>query len=87
MLDRDSEDPKVATSRIKVRTGRKWSAQKELGKAEKRLKQKALVKTEAIGRAGLGYFPSIQIHKAKGKQRQNLIQEKVHDCVEKERRG
>ena len=39
----------------------------------------------AIGRAGLGYFPTIQIHKAKGKQRRNIIQDEV--SVEEERRG
>ena len=41
----------------------------------------------AIGLAGLGYFPSIQIHKAKGKQRRNLIQEDVRASIEEERRG
>ena len=73
MLYRDSKDPKVATAGIEVRTGKKWCAKKELGNAEERLRLKALVGTVAIGRAGVGYFPSIQIHKAKGKQRRNLI--------------
>ena len=73
MLFRDSKDPKVATAGIEVRTGRKWRAKKELGNAEKRLRLKALVGMVAIGRAGLGYFPCTQIHKAKGKQRRNLI--------------
>ena len=73
MLYRDSKDPKVAAAAIEVRTGRKWSAKKELGNAEERLRQKALVGTVAIDRANLGYFPSTQIHKAKGKQRRNLI--------------
>ena len=41
----------------------------------------------AIGRAGLGYFPSIQIHIANGKKRQNLIQEGVCASIEEERRG
>ena len=48
---------------------------------------KSLVGTVAIGRAGLGYFPSIQIHKAKGKQRRNLIQEEVRANVEEKRRS
>ena len=60
---------------------------KELGKAKEQLRLKVLVGTEAIGRAGLSYFPSIQIHKTKGKQRQNLIQEEVRVSVEEERRG
>ena len=87
MLYRDSKDLNVAAAGIEVCTGRKWSAKKELGKAEERLRQKALVGTVAIGRPGLGYFPSIQIHKAIGKQWQNLIQEEVHTTVEEERRG
>ena len=87
MLYRDSKDPKVAAAGIEVLTGRKWSAKKELGNAEERLRQKALVGTVAIGRAGLGYFPSTQIHKAKGKQRRNLIQEEFRACVEEERRS
>ena len=40
----------------------------------------------AIGRAGLGYFPSTQIHKAMEKQRWNLIQEEVRGSAEEERR-
>ena len=87
MLYRDSKDPKVATAGIEVRTGKKWCAKKELGNAEERLRLKALVGTVAIGRAGLGYFPSIQIHKAKGKQRRNLIQEEVRASVEEKRRS
>ena len=73
MLFRDSKDPEVTVAGIKVCTGRKWRAKKELGKVEERLMQKALVGIAAIGRAGLDYFPRIQIHKAKAKQRRNLI--------------
>ena len=73
MMYRYSKDPKVAAAGTEVRTGRKWRAKKELGKSEERLRQKALVGTMAIDRAGLGYFPSIQIHKAKRKRRRNLI--------------
>ena len=61
--------------------------QKELGKAEERFREKALMGTETIGRADLGYFPNIQIHKDTGKQRWNLIQEEVRASVEEERRG
>ena len=68
MLYWDSKDSKVAAAGIEVRTGRKWSAKKELGNTEERLRQKALVGTVAIDRAGQGYFPSTQIHKAKRKQ-------------------
>ena len=82
----DSKDPKVAAAGIEVRTGRIWSAKKELGNAEERLRQKALVGVVVIGRAGLGYFPNTQIHKPKEKQRRKLIQEEVRASVEEERR-
>ena len=84
---RYSKDSKVVAAGIEVCTGRKWSAKKELGKDKKRLKQKALVGTVVIGQAGLGYFPSTQIHKAMRKQRQDLIQGEVRTSVEEERRG
>ena len=72
---------------IEVRTGGKWSAKKELENAEERLRQKAHVGTVVIGQAGLGYFPSTQIHKANRKQRRNLIQEEVRASVEEGKRG
>ena len=59
MFYRDSKDPKVAAAGIEVCTGRKSSARKELGKAEEQLKQKALMGTVAISRAGLDYFLGI----------------------------
>ena len=34
MLYMDSKNPKVAAAGIEIRTGKKWSAKKELGKAE-----------------------------------------------------
>ena len=43
MQYRDSRDPKVAAAGIEVRTGRKWSAARELQVAEARVRQKALV--------------------------------------------
>ena len=73
IMYRYSKDPKVVAAGIEVCSRKKWSAKKELGKAEERLRQKALVGTVVIGRAGLGYFSCIQIHKAKRKQRWNLI--------------
>lgn len=77
MQYRDSRDPKVAAAGIKVCTGRKWSAARELEVAEARLRQKALVRTVARGRSGLGFFPSIQVETARGKERQHLLQEEV----------
>ena len=87
MMYRYSKDPKFGAADVELRTGRKWNARKEPGLAEARLRQKALVGTVAIGRAGLGHFPNIQIHKAKGKRRRNLIKEEVRASVEEKRRG
>ena len=63
-----SRDPKVAAAGVEVHTGRKWSAARELQVAEARLRQRVLVGTVATEQAGLGYFPSYQVSKAKGKE-------------------
>ena len=49
ILYRDSRDLKVSGAGIEIRTGRKWSAARELKVAEKRLQQKAMVGTVASG--------------------------------------
>lgn len=41
---RDSKDCKVTSAGIKVRTGRKWKAEKAVEVAESRLRQKKLVR-------------------------------------------
>ena len=85
LLYRDSKDPKVSAAGIEVRTGRKWKAGEALEVAESRLRQRELVGNVARGRAGLGYFPSIQVRKAIGKDRRLLLQEEVRAGVEEER--
>ena len=87
MQYRDSKDPKVSAAGVEVRTGRKWSATKELQVAEERLRQRALVGTVAKGRAGLGFFPSTRYDKTRGKERHHLLQEEVRAGVEEERRS
>ena len=82
---RESRDPKVAAAGIQVRTGRKWRADKALEVAESRLRQKALVGLIATGRAGIGYLPATRVDKAKGKERQHLVQEEVRAGVEEVR--
>ena len=52
----ESEDPKVAAAGIQIRSGRKWSAKRELQVAEERLRHKAILGSIAKGRAGLGFF-------------------------------
>ncbi|XP_023810165.1 uncharacterized protein LOC105353972 [Oryzias latipes] len=82
---RDSRDGKVSAAGIEVRTGRKWKAGKAVEEAESRLRQKALVGTVAIGRAGLGYLPKTVVSQAHGKERHRLLQEEVRAGVEEER--
>ncbi len=49
------------------------------------IKPEAFIGMVATGHAGLGFFPSTQIDKAWGKQRQKLIQEEVQANVEDKR--
>ena len=81
----ESEDPKVAAAGIHIRSVRKWSAERELQVAEKRLRHKAILGPIAKGRAGLGFFPLTHTNSAKGKERCRLIQEEVHADVEEVR--
>ena len=81
----DSEDPKVAAAGIQIRSGRKWSAKRELQVVEERLRHKAILGSITKGRAGLGFFPSTHTNSAKGKERRQLIQEEVREGVEEVR--
>ena len=81
----ESEDPKVAAAGIQIRSGRKWSARRELQVAEERLRHKDILGSIAKGRAGLGFFPSTHTISAKGKERRHLIQEEVREGVEEGR--
>ena len=78
----ESEDPKVAAAEIQIRSGRKWSAKRELQVAEERLRHKAILGSIAKGSAGLGLFPSTHTNSAKGKKRCQLIQEEVCEGIE-----
>ena len=82
----ESEDPKMVAVGIQIRSGRKWSAKRELQVAEERLRHKDILGSLAKGRAGLGFFPSTHTISAKGKERRHLIQE-VREGVEEGRYG
>ena len=73
----ESEDPKVAAAGIQIRSGRKWSAKRELQVAEERLRHKAILGSIAKGRAGLRFFPSTHTNSTKGKERRQHILEEV----------
>ena len=81
----ESEDPKMAAVGIQIRSGRKWSAKRELQVAEERLRHKDILGSIAKGRAGLFFFPSTHTTSAKGKERRQLIQEEVREGVEEVR--
>ena len=78
----DSEDSKVAAAGIQIRSGRKWSAKREMQVAEERFRHKDILGSIAKGRPGLGFLPSTHTNSAKGKERRQLIQEEVREGVE-----
>ena len=49
LMLRDSKDEKVRTARVEIKTGRKWSTRKTIGKAESRLRHSEIVGRVAIG--------------------------------------
>ena len=83
----ESEDPKVAAAGIQIRSGRKWSARRELQVAEERLRHTDILGSIAKGRAGLVFFPSTHTISAKVKERRHLILEEVREGVEEGRYG
>ena len=82
LLYRNSKDLKVSGAGIEIRTGRKWSAARELKIAVKRLQQKAMVGTVARGTRGLGYYPSPRIDNVRGKERRAFLQKKEREGME-----
>lgn len=82
MMYRDSNDPKVAQAGVKVKTVRKWRADKAVLQAELRIRNRVLDGAVTRGRAGLGTLPTPQYEKAKGKERRRLVQGKVRAEVE-----
>ena len=79
----ESVDPKVVVAAgIQIRSGRKWSVDRELQVAEERLRHKAILGSIAKGRAGLGVFPFTHTNSAKGKERRQLIQKELRAGVE-----
>ena len=53
----ESEDPKVAAAGIQIRSGRKWSAKRELQVAEERLRHKDILGSISKGRWDWGFSP------------------------------
>lgn len=86
MMCRDPSDQKVATARILVKTGWKWKTQGAIDRAEARLQHNILVGNMAVGCAGLGSFPKTHYHKARGREKQQMVQDKIRAGVEQERR-
>ena len=80
LLYRDSRDLKVSGAGIEIRSGRKWSTDRELKVAEERLQQKAMFGRVARGTRGLGYYPSPRIDNAREK-------EEGSSCKKKKRHG
>ncbi len=79
---RESSDPKVIGARVVVKTWRKWRAEAAVEGAEARLRHKVLVGAVAKGRSGLGSLEVPRFDKAQGRERRQLIQDKIRAVVE-----
>ena len=80
-----SKDPRVTRAGVEVYTGKKWKAAKEVKIAEERLREKEILGAVATGRAGLGFFPTVRIDKALGRERHKLLQSEIHRSEEEKR--
>lgn len=79
----DSFDAKVSSAGIRVRMGRK--AQEAVGREEAWLQHNILVGNVAVGRAGLGSFPKPRYDKEGGREKNQLVQDKIQAEVEEDR--
>lgn len=76
-----SKDAKVSGAGIIVRTGWKWKAPEAVQQAKARLKQKALIRTVAQGKAGVrSSTPNCCITPIE-KDRSRLVQERASRVV------
>ena len=85
MLYRDSNDSRVASADIMVRTGRKWKAQEGQEEAESRLRHWTLVGTVALRRAGFGACPQSHYEEAHGQDKRQLVLKEERAGVEEQR--
>ena len=70
---------------VEVYTGKKWKAAKEVKFAEERQREKEILGAVATGRTGLGFFPTIRINKALGRERHQLLQSEIRRSEEEKR--
>ena len=85
MTLRDSKDEKVSKAGIKVRTGRKWTAEAAVEQAESRLRHKDIVGTVAMGRLGIGNLERPNWEKASTRERREMVQKEVRAAEEESR--
>ena len=82
---RDSKDPKVATSGIELRSGRKWTAGNAVQSAETRLQHDEIVGLTCHGRQGIGCQPTKQWSKEDTRGKRELVLQKIRRTEEESR--
>ena len=85
MTLRDSNDPKVSSAQVDVRSGKKFRAADAVQEAEGRLRHQDIVGSIAKGRQGLGTQETVRWSRATEKERRKLVQEEVRRGEEEKR--
>ena len=81
---KNSKEPKVATTSIEMRTGRRWNSSRKLQIAEERLRHKVLVERVVVGQ---GYCTHKDIRRASGEEYRHLLKNEARAGVEELRCG
>ena len=87
MTLRDSKDSRISEAGVQTRTGRKWSANKEVRQAEDMLAIRDIIGNTCIGRQGLGLSKFNQWSSATGKERRDMVLSEVRKVEEDNRRA
>ena len=85
MTLRSSKDPKISGANIQLATGRKWSTNDAIEKAESRLRHKELVGATTVGRQGLGFQEHRRWSQSSVREQRGMVQDEVRGMVEEER--
>ena len=87
MMIAESQDPKVRQAGIRIRTGRKWQAERAVEEAQSRLRHNDIVGTVTSGRLGLGCVRRDSWKAADAVGRRTLVQQEVRKGEEESRQS
>ena len=86
MMLKYSNDPTISSIEPKLKTGRKWKADKATADAEEAVKMKEIIGATQTNRNGVGFGPARKWwSKASNKEKRELVIEAVKDQTESER--